>query len=123
MYGITTSILGERHKPDKEKVVLNRLIRWCPGIGLSLEADPRHVRVMVKEMGCESTLPLKVPAARAAKEETLDEREKGSTAKKDQRRIGEHQEEASVHSCIYPIEPQRSEDLHIVGCARQLFNT
>ena len=64
-YKSRTSLIGERQGLDKEKNVLNRLIRWHQGIGRTLEAGPRYVRVMIEGMRCERKSPLKAPAARA----------------------------------------------------------
>ena len=45
---------------DRSIVVLNRLLTWTDK-GIELEADPRHVAIILREVGCEGckvTTPL-----------------------------------------------------------------
>ena len=48
-YDIKTKIIGAEEGEDRDVRVLNRLITWCPGIGLRYEADPRHAQILIKE--------------------------------------------------------------------------
>ena len=50
MYEIKIKWLGPHKHHDKEIRVLNRIIPWTPQ-GIEYEADPRHVEVMLEELG------------------------------------------------------------------------
>ena len=49
-YDIKTTLLGPDETDAKEVTVLNRLIAWVDGQGITYEADPRHAQIMVKEI-------------------------------------------------------------------------
>ena len=51
-YEIKVTIIGEAPDLAKEGRILNRIIRWHPGRGVSYEADPRHAEEIIK-----STVP------------------------------------------------------------------
>ena len=42
--------LGSGKNDDKCMRILNRIVRWTDS-GLRVEADPRHVEILIKEMG------------------------------------------------------------------------
>ena len=42
--------LGSGKEDDKSVRILNRIIRWTHS-GIRVEADPRHVEILIKEMG------------------------------------------------------------------------
>ena len=50
-YCLKTTVIGEQAKCKKHVRVLNRLVRWHPGIGVTNEADPRHVDILLKDTG------------------------------------------------------------------------
>ncbi len=43
--------------------ILNRIIRWTEA-GLRIEADPRHVEILVEEMGLNEANPVKTPGVK-----------------------------------------------------------
>ena len=54
--------------PDDAKLVrsLNKLIRFLPGVGIEIEADPRHGEIVVGELGLEeSSKGASTPGAKA----------------------------------------------------------
>eukprot|EP00971_Amphidinium_carterae_P098911 1956137-Amphidinium_carterae.1 len=44
------ALLGPEERDDKHAVILNRLVSWVPGKGISIEADPRHAELIVHGM-------------------------------------------------------------------------
>ncbi len=48
---IKSNLVGEDKDLDKQLRVLNRIVRWKPGIGLTYEPDPRHAEILIREMG------------------------------------------------------------------------
>ena len=75
-YKISTLVLGESRACVKKATILNRIIHWHDGIGISLEGDPRHVQIMIEEMNCFNKKPLKIPAAKSATTDTDEIKEK-----------------------------------------------
>lgn len=59
-YDIKTQLIGERADLAKEARVLNRTIRWTRQ-GLEVEADPRHVKVILEQLGLEHANPAPTP--------------------------------------------------------------
>ena len=47
-------ILGPAHMDDKEITLLNRVIKWGPQ-GISLEADPQHTELVIKDLGLDTS--------------------------------------------------------------------
>ena len=63
-YELTESArLGPGSADDKEARMLNRVVRWTP-TGLELEADPRQVEKLVRDLGLEGANPLGTPGAK-----------------------------------------------------------
>ena len=60
----------------KEVRVLNRIIRWHPGEGVTLEADPRRAQVLVGELCQKSDKPVTTPMVRSEGEIEENEEEK-----------------------------------------------
>lgn len=56
-------------KYDKRTTILNRSFEWVDGIGISLTADPRHVKVMLEQLQCINASPLKVPMDKRGRSE------------------------------------------------------
>ena len=48
----------------KELRVLNRIVRWHDGKGVTYEPDPRHAALVVKQMNVESTPSVKTPGTK-----------------------------------------------------------
>ena len=59
----THKVMGRRDSLEKELRILNRIVRWCTH-GIEIEADPRHVKTIIKELGLESARPVATPAVR-----------------------------------------------------------
>ena len=55
--------LGGGKDDDKCMRILNRIIRWTDA-GLRIEADPRHVEILIKEMGLEEANSVKTPGVK-----------------------------------------------------------
>ena len=47
---IKTQMIGEAADLNKQLQILNRTVRWCSR-GLWIEADPRHVKAVIKALG------------------------------------------------------------------------
>ena len=52
-YEINTEVLGPDTQDNQQVQILNRIVSWTPE-GLEYEADPRHVELIVKELGLEN---------------------------------------------------------------------
>ena len=61
-----TQIIGPDAGQQLEARVLNRVIR-CEEAGIIWETDPRHVEIMIKQMGLRGTKHLKTPGVREEK--------------------------------------------------------
>ena len=59
-YCIKTTVIGEQGKLEKHVRVLNRLVRWHAGVGITVEADPRHVEVLLEETGAKDDKELSI---------------------------------------------------------------
>ena len=57
-YSIKTTTIGEGEKLAKEVRILNRIVRWRPGEGVTIEADPRHLEILVDSTGVKDERPL-----------------------------------------------------------------
>ena len=55
-YEIKTKMIGEAADLDKQLQILNRTVRWSSR-GLWPEADPRHVKEVIKALGLEGASP------------------------------------------------------------------
>ena len=67
-YEIKTQMIGEAADLDKQLQILNRTVRWSSR-GFWTEADPRHVKEVIKALGLEGASPAPTPGV-AAKDET-----------------------------------------------------
>ena len=75
-YEIKTQMIGEAADLDKQLQILNRTVRWSSR-GLWIEADPRHVKEVIKALGLEGASPAPTPGV-VAKGETRVEDNDGS---------------------------------------------
>ena len=66
-----TEIIGPDAGQQLEARVLNRFIRW-EETGITWEPDPRHVEIMIEQMGLKGVRQLKIPGV---KEEKKSDRE------------------------------------------------
>ena len=55
--------LGSGKNDDKCMRILNRIVRWTDA-GLRIEADPRHVEILIKEMGLGEANAVKAPGVK-----------------------------------------------------------
>ncbi len=60
--------LGPGPTDDREAKILNRIIRWTP-TGLEMEADPRQVEKLVRDLGLVGSNPLGTPGTKATTEQ------------------------------------------------------
>ena len=65
-FKIQASQIGPDAKDDKELKVLNRIIRYT-NKGIEMEADLRHVALIVKQLGLDEAKPLSNPCAEEIK--------------------------------------------------------
>ena len=69
-----TKIIGPDAGQQLEARVLNRVIRWEEA-GISWEPDPRHVEVMIEQMGQKGAKLLKTPGVKEEKKSDRELRE------------------------------------------------
>ena len=81
-YAIKTTVIGEATHLKKELRVLNRILRWHVGKGVTLEADPRHAQILVKELEGDQGRQVTTPSVRAQKEEEETEDQKEEDIKR-----------------------------------------
>ena len=75
-YESKTQMIGEAVDLSKQLQILNRTVRWSSR-GLWIEADPRHVKEVIKALGLEGASPAPTPGV-VAKGETRVEDNDGS---------------------------------------------
>ena len=63
-YEIKTQMIGEAADLDKHLQILNRSVRWSSR-GLWIEADPRHVKEVIRALGLEGASPAPTPGIAA----------------------------------------------------------
>ncbi len=59
----THKIMGEHPHLLKEIRILNRKVKWESN-GIDIEADPKHVEILTKDMDLQSAKPMRTPAVR-----------------------------------------------------------
>ena len=104
-YNIKVNIIGEAPELEKEGRILNRIIRWHPGRGVSYEADPRHAEEIIKSTGAADLKGARTPLIKAARTETEDtkavdiqaKRSKGFLGKKKKAKINNSQQDSYVY--------------------------
>ena len=72
--------LGPEKGDAKSVRSLNKLVRWLDGVGVELEADPRHAELIISELGLTEAKPVatpgtKQPAAEGDEEPLTDQGE------------------------------------------------
>ena len=77
-FDITTTTMGEGPGLENELKILNRKVTWHDGVGISYEADPKHVEAILRETGAGNLSSVKTPMiredgveARGAKEKDI----------------------------------------------------
>ena len=63
-YEIKTQMIGEAADLDKQLQILNRTVRWSSR-GLWTEADPRHVKEVIRALELEGSSPAPTPGVAA----------------------------------------------------------
>ncbi len=76
------SIMGPGASDAKEGTILNRTVRWESG-EVSVEADPKHVEKMLKDMRLTDCRPNREPSGK----EDWRERERGEASQGEQIKI------------------------------------
>lgn len=61
---IQTQLLGPHDDSMKELKIFNRIIAWNFTKGISYEADPRHVEIVVEELGLKEAKPVNTPGTK-----------------------------------------------------------
>ena len=63
-------------------------MRWRPTIGATLEADPRHAQVLIRDLTTANDKPVTTPMAKDSKIESEDEKRRDILDKWKQRQDG-----------------------------------
>ena len=63
-YQIKTQILGPEQSQMREVRILNRIVTWNGAKGLTYEADPRHVEIVVEQLKLAEAKPVTTPGTR-----------------------------------------------------------
>ena len=71
-YHIKVNIIGEAPEMEKEGIILNGIIRWHPGRGVSYEADSRHAEEIMKATGANKLAAVRAPMVKEATTESDD---------------------------------------------------
>ena len=80
-YQIKTQLLGPNDGNVQELKILNRIIAWNLVQGITYEADPRHVEIVVEQLGLQNAKPVVTPGTKEEgtthedSEQLLDENE------------------------------------------------
>ena len=93
---INTTVLGEEPGMSKEVKILNRMLCWHDGVGISYEADQKHAEAIVRETGASNLTSLKIPMSKEHKEEVryktddiVEKRKLGKLGMKEQPLVGQ----------------------------------
>ena len=62
------AILGPEQGDEKEVSILNRVVRWSSGV-IEYEADPMHVKKLLRDMGMEGCRGLSTAGVKPSSEE------------------------------------------------------
>jgi hypothetical protein len=81
-YDMKTQVLGEGNEYEKEARILNRLLQWHDGVGISYEPDPRHSELIIKQMGLEGAKSVNTLGVKEDQEESEGEKNKSVLAMK-----------------------------------------
>ena len=80
LYQIKTLVIGHAVDLDEEVRVLNRIVRWHPGQGARLSADPRHAEVRVGDLDGPSGRSVSTLSAKESAPETEVDKDKDTSA-------------------------------------------
>lgn len=70
LHEVKHTLLSPHEKIAKEARILNRTVEWHVGIGISLEADPRHSQANIHDSGASNLKPVSTPITREEVAET-----------------------------------------------------
>ena len=87
-YSIKTTMIGGDPDLAKDARILNRMLKWHDGIGVSYEADPRHVEAIVRDTGVENMQTLTCPAVKETRTESEEDRREDIFRKKEAGKLG-----------------------------------
>lgn len=100
----------------QEVKIPNRIVSWCQKTGIQYEADPRHIEIIIDQLGLHDAKPVSTPGTK----------EEGRTQADHEDRFGEKEiskYRAIVARCNY-ISPDRPDISYIVKeFARSMVNT
>ena len=63
-YQVKTQVLGPDEGQSKQIKILNRVVTWDGSKGLIYEADPRHVEILIKQLGLEQSKTVTTPGTK-----------------------------------------------------------
>ena len=63
-FQIKTQMLGPNQDQVKEVKILNRIVAWDQQKGITYEADPRHVEIMIDQLGLKDAKTVATPGTR-----------------------------------------------------------
>ena len=78
-YHLKTQMLGPGH--EQQLKIINRIVTWHNHRGITYEADPRHVELVIEQLGLQNASTVSTPGAREEghtkedNEESLNEKE------------------------------------------------
>lgn len=114
-YQVKTQILGPNENQLQEVKILNRIVSWCNETGLHYEADPRHIEIIIDQLGLQEAKPVSTPGTK----------EVGRTQTNHEDRLNDKETSnyrAIVARCNY-IVPDRPDIAYTVkGLARSMAN-
>ena len=105
-YTLKTQLLGPNKEHMKEVKILNRIVTWKQHQGITYEADPRHVEIILEQLGLGEAKMVSTPGTR----------EEGRTQEDHQQPLGENQAttyRALVARCNY-LAPDRPDIAYAV---------
>ena len=114
-YQVKTQVLGPNENQLREVKILKRIVSWCKETGLHYEADPRHIEIIIDQLGLQEAKPVSTPGTKeegrtqANHEDKLNDKDTSSYR-------------AIVARCNY-IAPDRPDIAYIVKeLARSMAN-
>ena len=93
-FEITTKMVGEDCDLLKDVKILNRRVRWVPGVGIEYEADHKHAEELIREAGVQGKKPLSSPMVREKAGEKDAEKEEDIQRRKQKGKLGAKTAEA-----------------------------
>ena len=63
-YQVKTQIVGPDDNQMQEIKILNRIVSWGKKFGIHYEADPRHIEIIIEQLGLQDAKPVCSPGTR-----------------------------------------------------------